>query len=208
MSKAFAESLEKLAKDSKSTITEYLADHTENVRFFSYGSNMNKKKFRKDMEEEAKKLKLKLSERDEAKLELDERSEKRVLADFKRELSNESEKHGRAFSICGSLDNTVEGICHNIHVSVLPAFLKKEGLLSSEGKPSYKLISVCVLEEDEQILTLLGLKPKPIRYIDPKKIQDALKYVNASIRGARGFNVEHSDMIGARKFLMSMEIRL
>jgi len=44
--------LEKLAEDSKSTLIEYLSERAERVRFFSYGSNMNKKKFKEDMEKQ------------------------------------------------------------------------------------------------------------------------------------------------------------
>ena len=198
--------LEMLAKDSESTLIEYLADRVERVRFFSYGSNMNKKKFKDDMKEAADNLELKLSEKDKNKLELDEFSEKRVLLHFKRELSNESEQHGRAFSICCSLGSEVEGICHDVHVSVLPAFLKKEGLLSS--KSSYKVIKVCVSSEVQEVLTLLGLKPKPIEYLKQEKIQAALKYVNDSIKGAEYFNVERSDMMEVRELLISMRTRM
>jgi hypothetical protein len=124
------DSIEKLADDSRAVLIEYLAEHTQYVRFFSYGSNMNEKKFYTDMKENAGKLGLKLSKEDESKLELDEFAEKRVLENFSRHLSNTSINHGRAFSICCSVGSKVEGICHNIHVSVLPAFLKKEGLFS------------------------------------------------------------------------------
>ena len=200
-------SLEILAKDSKSALIEYLADRVERVRFFSYGSNMNKEKFKEDMENAARKLKLKLSKKDKRKLEL-EKPEKRVLINFKRELSNESKQHGRAFSICCSLGCEVQGICHDVSVSVLPAFLKKEGLLSSKGKPSYKLIKVYVSGEVQEVLTLLGLKPKPIEYLKQEKIQAALKYVNDSIKGADDFNVEHSDMIEVGELLISMRTRM
>ena len=166
MSSKLFESFGTLAKDSKSILIEYLTDRVGHVRFFSYGSNMNKKKFKDDMEEATKKLKLKLSEKGKTKLELDEFSEKRVLVNFKRELSNESARHSRAFSIHFSLGSKVEGICHDVHVSVLPAFLKKEGLLSS--KPSYKLIKVCVSGEDQEVLTLIGLKPNLSRILKRK----------------------------------------
>jgi len=199
--------LEKLAEDSKSTLIEYLSERAERVRFFSYGSNMNKKKFKEDMEKAAKELELKLSEKDKCKLELDKFSERRVLINFRRELSNGSVQHGRAFSICCSFGGKVQGICHDVHVSVLPVFLKKEGLLSSKGKPSYKLIKVCVSSED-QVLTLLGLKPKPIGNLKQEKIQAAIKYVNDSIEGAKDFNVAHSDMTEVRELLISMQTRM
>lgn len=205
MGNKLVESFETLAKDSRSTLIEYLEDCVERVRFFSYGSNMNKKKFKEDMKKAAEDLKLKLSEKEKTRLELDKLSKKRVLANFKRELSNESEQHGRAFSIFCSSGNGVQGICHDVHVSVLPAFLKKEGLLPSKGKPSYKLIKVYVSGEDQEVLTLLGLKPKPIKYLKQKKIQDALKYVNDSIKGAKDFNVEHSDMKKVKELLISMQ---
>jgi len=191
-----------LAKDSRFTLVEYLADRVENVRFFSYGSNMNKSKFKKDMKDACKNLGLNLSKIDKTKLKLDEFAEKQVLLNFRRELSNESDKYGRAFSISPFLEDKVEGICHDVHVSVLPAFLKKEGLFSS--KPSYKLIKVCVLGEDQDVLTLLGLKPKPFKCLKPEKIQDTLKYVDDSIRGAEEFDVEHSDMIEMKKKLQDL----
>jgi len=207
MSNKLVENVEKLAEDSKSTLIEYLADRIENVRFFSYGSNMNKEKFKKDMEEAKKKLGLKLSEKNKTKLELDKFSEKRVLLHFKRELSNESVRHGLAFSIRLSLGSKVEGICHDVHVSVLPAFLKKEGLLPAKGNPSYKLVKVCVSDEGQEVLTLLGLEPKLIENLKQEKTQAALKYVNDSMKGAEDFNVEHSDMIEAKELLLSMRNR-
>jgi hypothetical protein len=200
ISNKLVESIENLADDSKSALIEYLAEHTENVRFFSYGSNMNKEKFRKDMKNAADELKLTLSEKEENRLELDKFAEKRVLEGFNRQLSNKSIKHGRAFSICCSVGSSVEGICHNIYVSVLPAFLKKEGLFSPSGKPSYKLIKVRVLGEEKKVFTLLGLKPKPLKEIG-KKAQNAWDYVNKSIEGAKTFGVNHSDMIDDKKFL-------
>jgi len=203
MSSKLVENIENMAPDSKATLIEHLADRVEYVRFFSYGSNMNKKKFKDDMKEKARKIKLKLSKKDKTKLELDKLATRRVLLNFNRELSNESQQHGRAFSICLSLGSRVEGICHDIHVSVLPAFLKKEGLLLSE--PSYKIIKVCVSGEDQEVLTLLGLKPKPIEKLDLTEIQNALKYIEQSVEGAKDFGVEHSDMIKVKKSLREMK---
>jgi hypothetical protein len=183
----------------------YVGDQVEHVRFFSYGSNMNEKKFKADMEKRAEELNLNLSEEDRAKLELDKSAIKRVLLNFRRELSNESQ-HGRAFSIYPSLDDTVEGICHDIAVSVLPIFLEKEGLCSSKGTPSYKLIRVSVLGEDKEVLTLLGLKPKPIEYLKlENKLEETRKYVEKSIKGAESFSVECSDMIEVKKRLLEIE---
>jgi len=205
MSDKLFESLETLAKDSKLTLMEYLANRAEYVRFFSYGSNMNKEKFKADMEKAEKDLKLKLSKNEKAKLELDKLSKKRVLVNFKRGLSNESEQYGLAFSICFSLNSRVGGICHNVHVSVLPAFLKKEGLHSSKGTPSYKLITVRVSGENQKVLTLLGLKPKSPIDLARQKILDALEYVNKSIAGAEEFHVGCSDMVRVKKILDEMK---
>lgn len=204
MNNKLGEFLEKLADDSKSVLIEYLADRVEYVRFFSYGSNMNKEKFYIDMQEATGKPPSKLSKKYRKKLELDEFAEKRVLECFSRQLSNESINHGRAFSICCSVGGKVEGICHNIHVSVLPFFLKKEGLLPSRGKPSYKLIKVRVLGEEKKVFTLLGLKPKPIKEAGKKKVQNALEYVKQSIKGAKKFDVEHSDMMEDKNLLENL----
>jgi len=198
MNDNLVESLKKLKDDSKSTLIEYLAEHTEYVRFFSYGSNMNREKFHNDMKKRADELGLKLSEKEKNNLELDNFAEKRVLLHFKRELSNKSERHGRAYSIAFSLNSKVEGICHNVHVSVLPAFLKKEGLRSPD--PSYEIIKVCVSGENQEVLTLIGLKPEPLEKVG-NKIQNALEYVKKSIYGAIVFDVEHSDMIKDKELL-------
>ena len=104
MTDKLSESLETLAKDSKLTLIEYLANRAEYVRFFSYGSNMNKEKFKADMEKAAKDLKLEVLKNEKTQLELDKFSKKRILENFKRGLSNESEQHGLAFSICSSLN--------------------------------------------------------------------------------------------------------
>jgi hypothetical protein len=206
MDSKLSQSFEKLASDSMLTLLVYVGDRVKHVRFFSYGSNMNKKKFKADMEEAAEKLELKLSKKDKDKLELDKFAVKRVLLNFKRELSNESKLHGRAFSIYPSLNNSVEGICHNIAVSVLPVFLKKEGLCPSKGTPSYKLIRVNVLGENKEVLTLLGLKPIPIEHLKlENKIKDVIKYVEDSIKGAESFGVEHTDMTEVKKRLLEIE---
>src|SRR3990170_8810180 len=113
--------LRKLSPDAKFALIDYLGNRVRNVRFFSYGSNMNKNKFKEDMKQAAKKLKLPL--KDESKLCLDPSTIKRELLHFRRELSNESLR-GRAFSIYPSMNDKVEGICHNIDFSVLPAFLR------------------------------------------------------------------------------------
>lgn len=207
MNNKLSESLEILAKDSKLTLIEYLANRAEYVRFFSYGGNMNKEKFKADMEKAANDLKLKLSKNERTRLELDKFSKKRILVNFKRGLSNESEQHGLAFSICSSLNSKVGGICHNVHVSALPAFLKKEGLLSSKGTPSYKLIKIHVLGEDQEVLTLLGLKPKSLKDLAQQKILNALEYVNKSITGAEEFHVGCSDMVRVKKMLEEMKDR-
>jgi len=194
MSAKLIESLEKLTNESRMALFAHLAECVEHVRFFSYGSNMNKRKFKRDMEKAACELNLDLSEEDRKNLELDKSSEKRILEDFKRELSNDSKRHGLAFSICCSSGSKVEGICHNIHVSVLPAFLRKEGLLPSDGIPSYRIIRVRISDESQGVLTLIGLKPKTIRDLKQEKICKALTYVDESIEGAKCFDVEYSDM--------------
>ncbi|MGD0204651.1 MAG: hypothetical protein ABSC20_12215 [Candidatus Bathyarchaeia archaeon] len=103
----------KLAIDTQLNLFDYLQNRAEHVRFFSYGSNMNKEKFADDMCNAANELKL--TSEDKTKLELDPYAIKRTLLDFRRELSNESQL-GRAFSIYPSENEKVEGICHNIDV--------------------------------------------------------------------------------------------
>jgi len=176
----------KMAMDSRSVLLDYIADKIESFRFFSYGSNMNEEKFREDMKEAGKEIGL-------------INDKKRKLSGFKRTLSNKSRYHGIAFSICGSASAEVEGICHDIPTDALKAFLKKEGLL--QKIPSYKLIMVSVADEDEPILTLLGLKPTLLEQLSPGDRKKALSYLNESIKGAKHFEVEHSDMLEAKNTL-------
>lgn len=176
----------KMAMDSRSVLLDYIADKIESFRFFSYGSNMNEEKFREDMKEAGKEIGL-------------INPKKRNLLGFKRTLSNKSRHHGIAFSICGSASAQVEGICHDIPTDALKAFLKKEGLL--QKIPSYKFIMVSVADEDEPILTLLGLKPTLLEQLSLGDRKKALSYLNESIKGAKHFEVEHSDMLEAKNTL-------
>jgi len=199
---SLARSLFKLPVDSQLVLLSYLENKIEHFRFFSYGSNMNKEKFANDMQISATNLGLSISSKNKSKLELDPQAVKRTLLDFRRELSNESQK-GRAFSIYPSENEKVEGICHDVDIFVLPAFLKKEGLLN-RNQPSYKLITVHVLEEEQEVLTLIGLKPRPIKYLKGCQISRTLDYVSQSIKGAKDFNVYHEDMINVQTLLNKM----
>ena len=181
--------LKKLNACSKSALLEYAMEYVQdkvNFRFFSYGSNMNEEKFRKDMKKAGKEIGL-------------INVSKRKLSGFKRTLSNKSKRHGIAFSIYRSIGAEVEGICHDIPIEALEAFLKKEGLL--QRIPSYKLIMVSVADEDEPILTLLGLKPVLLEQLSRGDRKKAMSYLNECIKGAKHFEVEHSDMLEARDVL-------
>ena len=195
--------LGELSPDAKFALMDYLGNSVGNVRFFSYGSNMNKKKFEEDMRQAADKLQLPL--KDKTKLCLDPSAIKRSLRHFRRELSNESQS-GRAFSIYPSINDKVEGICHNVDFSVLPAFLKKEGLFVPNN-PNYKLIRVHVLDEYAEVLTLIGLKPNPILFLDQGKIETTLDYLAKSIAGAIEFSVAHEDMIELKAVLSEMKAK-
>ena len=89
-----------------------------------------------------------------------------------------------------------------------PAFLKKEGMFSRKGTPCYKLIRVYVSKEEKEVLTFLGLKPKPIEHLEQDKIVDTIRYVGESIEGAKEFHVRHFDMTRVRKVLEEMKERM
>lgn len=143
----FQELLDKMAPDSRSTLEKCLLKKARSVRFFSYGSNLNENKFRKDINE-----KIGLVNKTTV-----------TLAGFKRTLSNKSKNQGIAFSISCSPENKVEGICHDIPIALLEDFLKKEGVLKKD--PSYRVIEVTIPDQNEPILTLCGLKSTTIEDI-------------------------------------------
>lgn len=172
------EFLKKMAPDSRSALEECIREKAQSIRFFSYGSNMNEKKFKRDM-----KGKIGLANKTPA-----------TLAGFKRTLSNKSEKHGVAFSIQCSPCDKVEGICHDVPIELLEDFLKKEGVLKRDA-PRYKIVKISIPNQDEPILMLCGLKPVSLDELSLGKAKRALNYVKESIKGARCCGAEHSDMI-------------
>lgn len=179
--------LKKMEPDSRAILEEYIWEKAKSVRFFSYGSNMNEKKFKRDM-----KGKIGLVNKTTA-----------TLAGFKRTLSNKSEKHGAAFSICCSSGDAVEGICHDIPIELLEDFLKKEGVLKGDAS-SYRLIKVSIPYQNEPILTLCGLKPVSLDELSVKEAKRTLNYVKESIQGAKCCDAEHSDMIEMEKKLQDL----
>lgn len=176
--------LKKMTPDSRSVLEEWIAAKANSVRFFSYGSNMNEKKFRLDM-----KNKIGLVNKTTV-----------TLTGFKRTLSNDSEKHGAAFSIRASPGDKVEGICHDIPIELLEVFLRKEGVLK-KGAPSYRLIKVSIPDQKEPILALCGLNPVSLDELSLSKAKQALNYAKESIKGAECNDVEHSDMVEMKKQL-------
>lgn len=169
--------LEKMSPDSRSVLEDCISEKAKSVRFFSYGSNMNEKKFKGDMK---------------GKIGLVNKTTT-TLAGFKRTLSNDSKKHGVAFSIHCSSGDEVEGICHGIPIELLEDFLGKEGVLKGDAS-SYRLIKVSIPNQNEPILTLCGLESISLDKLSLQKAKLALNYVKESIQGAECCDAEHSDM--------------
>ena len=161
-------------------ISKYLEGGTNSLRFFSYGSNMNVGKFRRDTKKTGLEFGL-------------ENVEVGILHGFKRILGNKSKNHGCAFTICSSEGDCVQGICHDIPVICLETFLKKEGVLQSE--PTYELLIVTISNEGSPVLTLRGLKPVKPKELNCNEKLKAFHYVCTSIEGAERWNVNHSDML-------------
>jgi len=182
MQNAFEDVVKKLPLESKS-VFEGIPKDSASIRFFSYGSNMNEEKFKIDMKEAGKEIGL-IS------------PQKRTLENFKRTLSNES-KHGLAFTIIHCKGEAVEGICHDIPLQELDAFLKKEGLYLKS--PRYRLIQASVADDKEFVLTLQGLCPSTIERLDNEGKWQTLRYVCESIMGAKNFDVNHSDMLEVKQ---------
>src|SRR3972149_4724378 len=105
------------------------------------------------------------------------RTEKRTLFGYRRYLDNKSKSHGIAFSIHCYKSGHAEGICHDIPMEALGAFLSKEGLFS--WRPSYRLIKVEVKQEPKPVLSLEGLKQTTVKDLDSDQKKMALKYVLA-----------------------------
>jgi hypothetical protein len=160
-------------------ISKFYPNEVSSLRFFSYGSNMNEEKFRKDTKKHGFEFGL-------------ENVQKTTLQGYKRILGNKSKNHGLAFTICPFRKEQTEGICHDIPIQGLESFLKKEGLLSDE--PSYELIMVSVHNEDKPVLTLKGLKPFSIDKLNRKDKLNAYCYVCETIEGAKKWQVDYSDM--------------
>jgi len=116
----------------KEYIDKFCPGGISTLRFFSYGSNMNEEKFKEDTRQAGFEFGL-------------VNVKKATLQGYKRILGNRSKRHGLAFTICLSENDMTEGICHDIPIAGLEAFLKKEGVLLDE--PSYELLIVRVLEE-------------------------------------------------------------
>lgn len=95
--------------------------------------------------------------------------EKRILQNYERKLGNKSITQGLAFTIEHANGKSVEGICHNVPVGGLGAFLRKEGVISDKNDPSYKLIMVSIEGESRPVLTLEGLKHSSLNELKSKK---------------------------------------
>lgn len=180
----------KMTQRSNTVLRDYFVElmpnGTTNLRFFSYGSNMNEGKFREDTRKAGFEFDLK-------------KAEKRVLQGYKRILGNKSVNHGLAFTILPSEGERVEGVCHNVPIEGLKAFLKKEAVLSDS--PSYELITVSVSEEDHPVLTLKGLKLSSPEKLDCEDKLKAFRYVSISIEGAKRWIDDYSDMTEMKNWL-------
>lgn len=174
---------EGLSPESQKILERVLLNGPSSVRFFSYGSNMNEKKFERDMNTNGKGLKL-------------INARKRILLNYKRALSNES-KRGLAFTIFPCKGEEVEGICHDVPIDNLRKFLKKEGL--TRNPPRYKLVDVRIVEENHPVLTLIGLCNASTKSLTDNQRWKTLQYLCASIVGAREFSVTHNDMLEIKK---------
>lgn len=182
--------LEKMTQCSSTVLREYtsnsMSDEVTSLRFFSYGSNMNEGKFRRDTKKSGYEFGL-------------ENVKTGVLRDYKRVLGNRSKYHGCAFTICPSEGEQVEGICHDVPIEGLEVFLRKEGVLLDD--PSYELMIVSVSGEDHPVLTLKGLRPSSLEKLDCKGKLRVFHYVNVTIEGAERWEVDCSDMTKIRGWL-------
>jgi hypothetical protein len=174
-------------------ISKYVDENETGLRFFSYGSNMNEGKFRKDTKKAGHEFGLK-------------NVTVGVLHGFKRILGNKSKNHGCAFTICHSEEDFVQGIIHDIPITGLEAFLKKEGVSLSE--PTYELALVTISNEKHPILTLKGLKPFRPENLDCREKLLAFHYVSTSIEGAERWGVEHADMLEIKDWLEEQICRI
>ena len=178
--------LQKLLKQMSEYSSEILRNYcvkipsrNRDLRFFSYGSNMNESKFREDTRNCGYEFGL-INVR------------KAVLQDHKRILGNDSKNNGLAFTIRPSKGDSVEGICHDVPMKGLYSFLKKEGVLLSQ--PAYELLVVSVEGEKSPVLTLKGLKPSRIEMLSYLRRCKAFHYVRATIEGAQRWQVDFSDI--------------
>jgi cation transport regulator ChaC len=192
MDSILSEVVKRLDRDSELVLTDTISEAVGKIRVFSYGSNMNEEEFKKEMKRHGYELGLK-------------RAKKRTLSGYRRSLDNESGSHGIAFSIHRYESGHVEGICHDIPIEALGAFLSKEGLFS--WRPNYKLIKVKVEQEPKGILSLVGLKRTTIRELTDNDKEKALKYVQATILGAKRWKVNDSYMKRLKKQLSSDKSR-
>ena len=178
MNDILSEVVKRLDRDSELVLTGTISEIVGKIRIFSYGSDMNEENFKKEMEKHGYELGLK-------------GTEKRTLSGYRRALDNKSGSHGIAFSIHRYKSGHVDGICHDILIEALGAFLSKEGLFS--WRPNYRLIKVKVEQEPKPVLSLEGLKRTSIRKLSDNQRKKALKYVGTTIIGAKrwGVNVFH-----------------
>ncbi|MGA3289918.1 MAG: gamma-glutamylcyclotransferase family protein [Candidatus Bathyarchaeia archaeon] len=170
----------------KEYIDKFCPGGISTLRFFSYGSNMNEEKFKEDTRQAGFEFGL-------------VNVKKATLQGYKRILGNRSKRHGLAFTICLSENDMTEGICHDIPIAGLEAFLKKEGVLLDE--PSYELLIVRVLEEETPVLTLKGLKPSNVDKLNREQMLQAYCYLCKTLEGAKRWNVNCSDIMSMKENL-------
>lgn len=182
MKEKICATLERLSADSRAVLFDYIKEHVS-FRFFSYGSNMNESKFLNDTKRCNHKFGLK-------------NISVGILKDYERVLGNSSRLHGLAFTIVPAEGKEVQGICHDVPIEGLEAFLRKEGVLCGRTrKPAYEIISVTVSGENQPVLTLIGLKPSNMDNLETCEQKLRLyHYLSATIEGAENWDVDSSEI--------------
>ena len=153
--------------------------------WFSYGSNLNSKHFKRKMGEDPRFSTLKLRS-----------VRKGVLPGFIRRLDNPSRKHGLAYVVWKEdISEPPGGILHEVPLSELANYLNMEGVVDLQTKrlwkqPAYKVVEADILTDKKKAvhsLTLSGIEGNETSLesglrSNPKKLYE---YVKVSLDGAK-----------------------
>jgi hypothetical protein len=167
--------IERLDQNPRIALSGFTSEKIQKVRFFSYGSNLNEDDFREEMKNKGYECGL---------INVD----KRTLQGYRRFLNNESTSHGLAFSIHYYKSGSTQGICHDIPIEALDAFLEKEGLYSHQ--PKYKLITLRLSQESKPVLSLEGIRRTSTSRIDDGQKKKVVKYIDTTIKGATSWKID------------------